>query len=149
MIRGPANITEDDEDFIAKIVLENGVETVLEFGSGISTLFLSGLVDIVSYETDSKYIKAVLGKNPRLDVRWWDGKRVTEELPKFDMAFVDGPAYGENRRYSTKIASQKTDIVIIHDAERKFEQQWQDKYLEEDFRLMASNRMCHCWIRND
>lgn len=150
MIRTLASITEDDEKFIEKIILLSGAEYVLEFGCGISTLVISKLTRVVSYETESKFAQAVLKENPQLNIRMWDGKHFDEKtltFPDFDVAFVDGPAHGKNRKYSTKIASELAYIVIVHDAQREFEEIWQDKYLKPNFILIDSNEMCNCWIR--
>ena len=151
MIRTLASITEDDENFITKVILLSGAEYVLEFGCGISTLVISKLTRVVSYETKNSFAQALLKEHPQLDVRIWDGQHFDEKLfpPEnhgFDVAFVDGPAHGMNREHSTRIASECAYIVIIHDAQREYEKMWQDKYLKPRFHLIDSNEMCNCWI---
>lgn len=145
-----ASISEDDEAFILKIMSLNNVKTVLEFGCGVSSLAMSKQAKVTSYETELRFAHAVSKENPDIDVRLWDGEEIKTELPHFDMAFVDGPAYGINREHSTKIASRHADIIIIHDANRPYEQKWQDKYLKRwftRFMLEPTNKMCNCWVR--
>ena len=151
MIRTLASITEDDEKFIRKIILLSDAEYVLEFGCGISTIVISKLAQIVSFETDKKFAEAVLKEDPHLNVRMWDGIKddkifYGKPLDFVDVAFVDGPAHGENREHSTRIASELARIVIIHDAQREYEKKWQDKYLKDKFKLVDSNKMCNCWV---
>ncbi|GAF94458.1 unnamed protein product, partial [marine sediment metagenome] len=81
----------------------------------------------------------------------WDGKKIDRELKeKYDFAFVDGPAGGVNREWSTKYASEHADLVVIHDAGRKEERMWQTKYLEKDFVLASKGgHRCHFWKKKE
>ena len=85
------------------------------------------------------------------DIRSWDGKNVQMkkyDYAHFDLAFVDGPAGGENREWSTKFASEIADRVIVHDAGRVPERKWQAKYLEKDFEMVSKGgHRCHYWKR--
>ena len=66
----------------------------------------------------------------------------------FDFAFVDGPSGGANREFSTKIASEHSDMVIVHDGGRTHEKKWQEMYLKEGFEgPMKGGHRCHLWIK--
>jgi hypothetical protein len=77
----------------------------------------------------------------------WNVKDVSDNQ-RYDLIFVDGPAGGGNREWSTKHASEHSDLIIVHDAGRKEERKWQSKYLENDFELIAKGgHRCHLWKR--
>jgi len=141
---GNDHLTDKDWIFIKDILKEYDVKTILEFGSGLSSLLFATVVDkVLSFDEPTGYINKVIkcidGKKNELVV--WDGKTVS--LPptygetRFDLIFVDGPRGGENREWSTKYASENADLVIVHDAGRVNERKWQTKYLEKDFQLIA------------
>jgi len=83
----------------------------------------------------------------------WDGKnfKLPDGEPKrFDFAFVDGPAGGPNREWATKAGSELADLVIVHDAGRVPEREWQKKHLEGKFTMKSKGgHRCHFWIKND
>lgn len=89
------------------------VNTVLEFGSGVSTILFNGLrLDVDSYETDAEYMEQVRRRCPP-DVRFhiWDNKHL--ELNKhYDLCFVDGEA---PRTAQLELAKKHADIVIVDD----------------------------------
>ena len=65
------------------------------------------------------------------------------------MAFVDGPSGGQSREFSTKIASEKADVVIVHDAGREHERKWQEKYLKGPFMHEKNGgHRCALWVRD-
>ena len=164
---GEWSITEQDWRFIQRIIRDEGIKTVLEFGPGLSSLMLAGIegLDVISYEEDAEHADQILGKFQKykspskdsLEIRPWDGREMKDALGKFDLAFVDGPKGkangGPGRGASIRIASEASDRVIIHDAGREDEARWQKKYLqgEDRFRLVArsaSHRTrCHYWRR--
>ena len=145
---GGGSITYKDWPYMKKIIEDYKVKTVLEFGVGLSSLLMSDEVEkIVSYETNEKWIKEINSIAPdNLEIKHWDGFEIKEELGQFDLAFVDGPAGGENREFSTKIASEHANLIIIHDAGRKPERQWQDTYLKPGFKMESKGgHRCHFW----
>lgn len=148
---GGGSITDRDWDFIKGVIEKYKVKTVLEFGAGLSTILMSEKVEkIDTYETMSGWINKIKGFcKPSATVKMWDGQtiRQTEPLNKYDLAFVDGPAGGQTREFSTKLASEHAKIVIIHDAGREPERNWQKKYLEEHFKMTSKGgHRCHLWI---
>lgn len=149
---GGGCITSEDWNFLRDVIQKNNVKTVLEFGTGLSTLLMSDLgVTVVTYETMEGWIKKIKELKPAADIRLWDGITLPEKppLPKFDMAFVDGPAGGKSRENSTQLASQLSDLIIIHDASRPNEMKWQDKYLKgKFFGPGGGGRRCHIWARS-
>jgi len=149
---GGGCITDRDWQFILYTINEFGIRSVLEFGAGLSTLLIMDHVDrVVNYETRPKWSETVQRHNTgNIDLRQWDGKSITEELEDFDLCFVDGPAGGGSREFSTKIASEKAKVVIIHDANRPAERKWQEMYLKDKFTLLAKGgHRCHLWAKKD
>jgi ADP-heptose:LPS heptosyltransferase len=146
---GGGSITDKDWDFIKEVIEKYKVETVLEFGAGLSTLLLNSLLDKkpITYEANIGWIKKIKEINKDCDIRKWNGFVFRDSFEKpFDLAFVDGPAGGENREESIKTASKLAKSVIIHDAGRAPERKWQDKYLKDKFYLEAKGgHRCHLW----
>lgn len=143
-------VTERDWEFIQNIMKENHVESVLEFGGGLSTLLLSdvGLKELVTYEDKQGWIDKLKKIKPGLDIRLWDGK--TNGIKgQFDLAFVDGPAGDSSREMSTKIASEKARVVIVHDAGREWARKYQDQYLVPGFTgPIKGGHRCHAFVKN-
>ena len=76
---------------IRKVIEENNIKSVLEFGSGVSTLLFSNLgLRLFSLETDLKYMSFVrdLCAN-KVHFIYWDGTTVPMKAP-FDLCLVDG-----------------------------------------------------------
>lgn len=147
---GGTSITKEDFEFLQSTIKENNVKTILEFGSGLSTLLLSDIVKITSYETDENIINKFKSIKSDLDIRLWDGKELLNiENKRYDLAFVDGPSGGASRENATSIASELSDIVIIHDASREHELKWQEKYLKNKFfGPGGGGKRCHLWSKN-
>lgn len=155
---GSGSITDRDWLYMKDIFKEEKIQTVIEFGAGLSTLLMGSLLPdgpnrMVTYETMGGWINKIKGMaDPnKHDIRHWDGKTVPMrkyDYAHFDLAFVDGPAGGENREWSTKFASEIADHVIVHDAGRVPERKWQAKYLEKDFEMVSKGgHRCHYWKR--
>jgi ADP-heptose:LPS heptosyltransferase len=155
---GSGSITDRDWIFIKDIFKEEKIGLVVEFGAGLSTLLMGSLLGhnvnkMITYETADGWIKKIgsMADPKKHDIRKWDGKTVPMkeyDIPYFDLAFVDGPAGGENREWSIKYASESADHVIVHDAGRVPERKWQAKYLEKDFKMVSKGgHRCHYWKR--
>lgn len=126
---GGGSISEKDWQFLQSVLKTYNVKSVLEFGCGLSTLlFAEEGMNVTSYETMKHWIERVVEKAPSVNINRWDGKD-TELSGKFDFAFVDGPAGGENREHSVRIASEHADIIVVHDGNFGPEKKWQEKYL--------------------
>ena len=147
---GGGSLTIQDWEFMQSVIKENNVKTVLEFGAGLSTLLLDDLgLKVISFETMEGWIKKLKVIKPNLDIRLWDGKDIQNIGLKYDMAFVDGPSGGRTREFSTKIASELAEIVIVHDASRVNELQWQEKYLKgKFFGPGGGGKRCHIWAKS-
>ena len=151
---GGGCITDKDWMFMKKTLQKNNVKTILEFGAGLSSLLFGTMVDkVVTFETQQGWIKKIKDMSDEKVNHFfhWDGKDLDindllEEGIKFDFCFVDGPAGSMNREWSTKFGSELADIVIVHDAGRKGERMWQDKYLAPTFDLASKGgHRCHLW----
>ena len=150
---GGACITEADWDFLRTVIEKYKINTVLEFGSGLSTVLLASCgKKVVSYETKENWFKKLRlkGIDKLADLRFWNGTIMQYELGKFDLAVVDGPPGGQSRSFSTKIASEHSNIVLVHDAGREYERKWQDKYLKDTFTGPGKGgTRWHLWVRNE
>lgn len=142
------SVTIRDWEFLKDTIEKNNIKTVLEFGAGLSTLMLNDLgLKVTTYEDSQGWIDKIKAINPNYDVRLWDGKTL-ELTDKFDFAFVDGPSGGVNREIATKIASEVANIIVVHDAARKEEMMWQEKYLKGKFRGPGGGgHRCHLWSK--
>jgi len=153
MAWGGGCITKEDWDFMQETIKKNNVKTVLEFGTGLSTLLMTDLgLQVITFETMAGWIERIQKLNSKADIRKWDGVTLPDSGPipiKFDMAFVDGPAGGKSRENSTQLASQLADIIIVHDAGRENEMKWQEKYLKgKFFGPGGGGKRCHLWAKS-
>jgi len=144
---GGGALTERDWEFMKAVIEQYNVKTILEFGAGLSTLLMNDLgLDIITFETSQGWIDKIKALNPNCEIRQWDGINWDYENVKCDLVFVDGPAGGINREVSTKVASEMSELVIIHDAGREWERKWQAEYLEDEFYLASKGgHRCHFW----
>ena len=144
---GGGSLTEKDWIFMQDVIKKHNVKTILEFGAGLSTLLLNEIAEVITFETNEGWIKKIKALNPKCDIRLWDGKDAGL-INHYDMAFVDGPSGGLSREFSTKIASELARIVIVHDAGREYERQWQIKYIEKNFEgPNKGGHRCHLWTK--
>jgi glycosyltransferase involved in cell wall biosynthesis/ADP-heptose:LPS heptosyltransferase len=154
---GGGSITDKDWVFIQDIFKTYNVKSVLEFGAGLSTLLMATKVDtVVTFETQPGWIKKIqdLSDPKKNHIFQWDGITIDID-PKdfqsaFDFAFVDGPAGGQNREFSTKYASEMADLIVVHDAGRIWERKWQEKYLSKDYDMVSKGgHRCHFWAKKE
>jgi len=147
---GGGSLTSDDWKFIEATINKHKCKSILEFGAGLSTLLFTERTDIrcTTYENKEAWKEKILSLNKDCDIRMWDGKEFPKDPMKYDLAFVDGPAGGQSREQAVKIAAEECNIVIVHDANRPFERQWQDKYIVGKFDgPFKGGHRCHLWIR--
>lgn len=73
------------------LILSKGVKTILEFGSGVSTLLLDQLnIKIHSVETDRSYMRTVQSLcSSNIEFTHWDNEFL-QQLRHYDLAIVDG-----------------------------------------------------------
>lgn len=133
------SIRRQDWDFLKSFIEQNNIKNVLEFGSGKSTLMFDNLgCNVASYDTIPFFVDTVqaLSSEKTRVLQWDDCISIKEQ---FDLLFIDGPAGGENREKSYEIGSQvNTKFIACHDANRKWETLWAEKYLA-DRKLVASS----------
>jgi ADP-heptose:LPS heptosyltransferase/glycosyltransferase involved in cell wall biosynthesis len=154
---GGGSITDKDWLFIQDIFKTYNVKKVLEFGAGLSSLLFATKVDaVVTFETVPAWIKKIqdLADPEKNYIFLWDGKKIeidTKEFESaFDFAFVDGPAGGQSREFSTKYASEMADLIVVHDAGRVWERKWQEKYLAEEYDMVSKGgHRCHFWAKKE
>ena len=148
---GRGSIDPLDWPFIEAVLKKHKVKTVLEFGSGLSTALFSekyGLL-VDSFETEQDWIDKVAKEAPNAKIHKWNGRDGGEFAENaYDLAFVDGPANGQNREEATRHAANAAKIVIMHDATREWETKWAEKYLAPGFEgPIKGGRWCHLWIK--
>lgn len=76
---------------IKDYIVKHEITSVLEFGSGISTILFNNLgVDVVSYETDPVYLRRIKSYNlANVEFRLWDN--ITASINGvFGLSLVDG-----------------------------------------------------------
>jgi len=161
---GGEEIIEKDWDFIEQIIRDEKLKTVLEFGSGFSTLLMSEIAKVDSFETNPKRLEEIKAKLPRgrsVNFFLWGGRVIPDSgklKAKYDLAFIDGPESASNisqvgRQVSIEIAAKYSDRIILHDAGKIHEAMLQERILREDFSLIARNgwHQTHCnyWRRKE
>lgn len=151
---GKGAIDPMDWPFIEEVIKKNQVETLLEFGAGVSTVLASKLVrHITSLETEQEWVDKIKLAAPKVNLWKWNGRNIPDSegaflYGEFDLAFVDGPANGQNREQATRIAVNHAKMVIIHDATREWESKWEEKYLKPGFSgPIKGGKWCHLWIK--
>ena len=144
-----AAITESEYDYLVEIVRLNNFHKILELGPGASSFaFLENDCDIYSFDHHPKWhqiekekfadyenIKNYLYNNQvNMDLKEIEGMH-------FDLALVDSPPSGSHptRKDMCEYVSDKTDVILLHDAKRPFEQEiykcfsdkkeWNAKYI--------------------
>lgn len=154
---GGMAILQKDWRFIRDTISKYGVKSVVEFGVGLSSLLMSEIVPVVSYETKESWAKEIDSRRHngtnQLAIAMWDGLEppLIEQRGPFDMAFVDGPQGNkQGREFSIKaVAEARVPLVLIHDAGRRGETTFQNRYLRKDYDLIQKNgnhiQRCQLW----
>lgn len=110
-----ASLKQNRWNGLKEVIDTFNCNTVLEFGSGLSTALLdrSGLI-VHSFETDEKYLEKVRKFLGETSVRTylWDNKELNQNLMHYDLALVDGET---PRRPQAELAFQHADVVVVDD----------------------------------
>ena len=141
---------------ISDIIQKKKVKTVLEFGAGLSTLLVSEIAEIDTFETNKEWAEEIKAKVSNGNVKFyiWNGQNLPEiEWKRYDLAFVDGPVgrymNGPGREMSMKIASKYADRIIVHDAGREDEKRFQERILSNKFQFISQSdehwSRCNYW----
>ena len=98
---------------LKKIITNRKVSSVLEFGSGVSTLLFGNFgLKVLSLETDPIYIEFVRSLCPKnVSLLLWNN-RSAQIFKRYDLALVDGIL---PRTYQLKLALKHADVVAIDD----------------------------------
>ena len=148
---GKGAIDPMDWPFLEEVIKKHQVKTVLEFGAGLSTQLFAEKAGVLtdSFETEQAWIDKVTKEAPNAKIHKWNGRDMLGMWPNnYDLAFVDGPANGQNREQAVRLAANHANIVIMHDATRTYEAQWEEKYLKPGFQgPIKGGRWCHMWIK--
>jgi len=114
-VRGTRYLHPDRWIQLKPLIKKHKIASVLEFGSGVSTLlFAHNGLSVVSYETDKDYMELVHSLcEPKVDFRLWDNLSA-DISGSFDLALVDGIL---PRSLQIELALQHAVIVAIDDYE--------------------------------
>jgi predicted O-methyltransferase YrrM len=128
------SIDDQEAAFLRAFVQANSVRTVLEFGPGKSTqIFLDAGCEVWSLEHNPVWyerIRQQLGQPPGLKQLLLYAFKPELEIPglearRFDLAFVDGPPallyQWRARLNAIEFAAARTDVILLHDANREKE----------------------------
>lgn len=145
---GDFSISEFDWMFILIQLELYRVKSVVEFGSGVSTvLFADVCKRIVSYEKEVKWHSKVnriltdTGLWKKAEVNLWNGSNGVE-MGRYDMVFIDGPHGGRNRKRAFELSIFMSDLILIHDAWRGYEKRWKAKYLVDFKKVAEGGSLC-------
>lgn len=114
-VRGARYLHPDRWIQLKPLIKKHKLTSVLEFGSGVSTLlFAHNGLSVVSYETDKDYMELVRSLcEPKVDFRLWDN--VSANISgSFDLALVDGIL---PRNTQLELSLQHAVIIAIDDYE--------------------------------
>lgn len=114
----PRHLREPRWAELVKVINKYNVKTVLEFGSGISTILFSKMgLKVSSYETDADYLAYVMSYNlPNVIFHLHDNIDI-DVSGNFDLALVDGILPRTNQ---LKASLEHAKIVAIDDFGPKF-----------------------------
>jgi hypothetical protein len=126
----PGTLRPEEWHMIENTIKEQGVRTVLEFGSGISTYAFRLLgLDCTSFEDKSMWVKKLHTDYQCSVIKW--GVKYMRLDRRFDMAFVDGPHQAIRREIPFQMAADHSDLVICHDTHNEHIVGFEEKYLHE------------------
>ena len=117
-----ASITRKEYVWYVEFIKVNGIKSIMEFGPGVTTYALLESADTIvrSYEHNDKWLswaRELFDHEPRVDVRKYPD---VDYAGPYDMINVDAPpGKGHHSRMDTcLIASELSDLFILHDARR-------------------------------
>lgn len=97
---------------IKDVILKYNLKSVIEFGSGVSTILFDNLgMHILSFETRLPYMKFVTDLCPRVPIIHWDNVSLSIR-GQFDLALVDGDL---PRTTQLDISLKRADFIAIDD----------------------------------
>ena len=122
------------------------VQTILEFGAGISTkLFTDIGKTVTSLETKEKWIRVCKMECPDVEYHLWDNEGFPEAaVREYDLVFVDGAL---PRDKQMEFAEKLADKVIIHDVDHEEVGPFIDDYFSNWKECYIEGR-CACFVRD-
>ena len=162
---------DNDLSVLLGVILSRGIQTILEFGSGLSSILLSQVCRVDTLENWAEHAERVRKSavpGSRLTVYDYDGATLPAGLlDHYDLAIVDGPEPLPNHKLTTnpssarensfKSADKLADSVFAHDASWHNIALYQIQYLAPARNLLMSiksdttpeiNRFSTIWVKN-
>jgi hypothetical protein len=152
---------EIDWIFIKDIIQQEKVKNVLEFGTGLSTLLMSEIADVDTYDKEkgmSQETKKKLPNGRDVNFNTWDGMNLQMNSKHYDLVLINGfserPERGNAKEVALREAIKRCDRIVIHHAGFQFESILQKEYLKNNgFKLLSRNgwhqKKCHYWRREN
>ena len=103
------------KDMLMAILAEFNPQKIIEFGSGKSTVTLSGVKQLISVEHNKKWFDKIPKGVTGLFCDDYDEYRnAINYAPPYDLVFIDG----KERERLILSAREVTDLILVHDAHR-------------------------------
>ena len=117
--------TRGDWRFVREVIRGLNVQTVIEYGCGLSTELMEAFgLDVVSLETQQQFADIYLAAGYNVQHCNYD-EGYPHLIGPFDLAFVDGPGEKErhDRSKSVTHAMDRSRLIYLHDYDlNQFEQ---------------------------
>jgi predicted O-methyltransferase YrrM len=120
-------------EYIRNVINSNNLKTVLEWGSGASTLWFSQNCNIdkwTAIEHNKGYYDYIKNKvNDKVELRLLEGKDYININGKFDFILIDGVNRDKCLYKAFSLLSNNPQArIILHDSGRKAYKEWYLKY---------------------
>lgn len=122
------SLRRSEYEFLVQFTRRNNIRTVLEFGPGASTwAFLENDISITSYEQHRDWYEiaaSMFEPFPNVHLTLLTDPTDYRETGTYDMVLVDatirlqGPTAKKDRREAVQLASEHSDLILLHDIRR-------------------------------
>ena len=122
---GNGSLRENEWNMILDIIHKYDIKSVLEIGSGFSTICFEQNVDFIdSYESNINFYNFLDKKINKIKTNLisYSYPNFSKNNKKYDFCLIDGPGNNYNgRKNSMLFAVDKSNKICIHDYNRKAE----------------------------
>jgi len=154
------SLRKSEYEFLVRFTRENDIKTVLELGPGASTwAFLENGIAVKSYEQHRSWYETasnLFADHEEVTLKLLTSPEDYRETDTYDMVFVDatirlqGPTKRKDRREAVRLASERSDVILLHDIRRPNEWLCKRFLLKQgyEFRIFNSLRGIGVFSRN-